>query len=257
MRFKFEDRWWAATVRAVGDDDDRVRVGFDGWPSRHDEWVPRDSDRLYLHECVHEEYEAPPIPKRYQRPVPTDADGNPVQPSPRPPRPKVFDPEKERMKRALRPPLPYNPEKERLKRLLRGQYAPPVDNYTAHEAVPTANTTTTHEAKLDANQVSDAATSEKTTAAVSVTAAPAARDDHIASAKSAAPAPPPPGPPPEVVEWLEVPGGVDGARAFRHAITGEVRPGPPPSGWVELLADGGARYYWHVERKVTQWERPG
>merc|ERR1719229_662598 len=73
------------------------------------------------------------MPQRYQRQVPTDAEGN-VVPVVRPIRPRVYDPEKERMKRALRPPLPYNPEKERLKRLLRGQHAPPVDSYPAVDA---------------------------------------------------------------------------------------------------------------------------
>merc|ERR1712061_973567 len=58
------------------------------------------------------------------------------------------------------------------------------------------------------------------------------------------------------VEWVEVVGGLDGVRAFRHSASGEVLRGQPPSGWVELIADGGARYYWHVGRQVTQWERP-
>ncbi|CAE8742863.1 unnamed protein product, partial [Polarella glacialis] len=95
--------------------------------------------------------------------------------------------------------------------------------------------------------------------------APAAKVSHtpFVSTMSAAPvAPPvaPAAPPPPVVpavEWSEVPGGAQGARAFKHALTGEVRQGPPPTtSWVELLADGGACYYWHVGRNVTQWEKP-
>ncbi|CAK0848827.1 unnamed protein product [Prorocentrum cordatum] len=109
LRFLLEDRWWAATIREVGEG--QVKVGYDGWPSRHDEWVPLDSDRLYLHESHHADYVAPPLPKRYERQSATDAEGNPIV-TIRPPRPKVYDPEKERLKRMLRPPLPYNPEKE-------------------------------------------------------------------------------------------------------------------------------------------------
>merc|ERR1712107_214518 len=94
-----------------------VKIGFDGWPGRHDIWLERTTDRLYLHECHHAEYEAPPMPKRFERASSVDEDGNPLPVQPRPPRPKVYDPEKERLKRASRPPLPYNPEKERLKRI--------------------------------------------------------------------------------------------------------------------------------------------
>merc|ERR1712232_377170 len=73
LRFKFEGRWWAATVREVKEDGgDVIKVGYDGWPARHDEWVSRSSDRLYLHESHHAEYTAPPLPKRFQRPVPLD-----------------------------------------------------------------------------------------------------------------------------------------------------------------------------------------
>ena len=111
LRFLFEERWWAATVREAYEAE--VRVGFDGWPSRHDQIVPRDSGRLFLHESFHEDYEAPPAPQRFQRPTATDAEGNPLPALPRAPKPKIYDPEKERMKRALRPPLPFNPEKER------------------------------------------------------------------------------------------------------------------------------------------------
>eukprot|EP00439_Symbiodinium_sp_Y106_P062859 s1396_g9.t1 len=109
LRFLFEERWWAATVREAYETE--LRVGFDGWPSRHDQIVPRNSGRLYLHESVHPDYEAPPAPQRFQRPTATDAEGNPLPALPRAPKPKVYDPEKERMKRALRPPLPFNPEK--------------------------------------------------------------------------------------------------------------------------------------------------
>merc|ERR1719188_2492948 len=134
LRFQLDNRWWAATVREPGGD--KVKVGFDGWPSKHDEWVLRTSDRMYLHESAHEDYVAPPLPQRYQRQVPVDADGNAMPITPRPPRPRVYDPEKERLKRALRPPLPFNPEKERLKRLLRGQYAPPVEDFQQRDITP-------------------------------------------------------------------------------------------------------------------------
>ncbi|CAL1173092.1 unnamed protein product [Cladocopium goreaui] len=117
LRFLFEERWWAATVREAYETE--VRVGFDGWPSRHDQILPRNTDLLYLHESVHPDYVAPPKPQRFQRPT-VDAEGKEI-PTLRQPRPKVYDPEKERMKRALRPPMPFNPEKERLKRLLRQQ----------------------------------------------------------------------------------------------------------------------------------------
>merc|ERR1719229_1592469 len=91
------------------------------------------------------------MPQRYQRQVPTDAEGN-VVPVVRPIRPRVYDPEKERMKRALRPPLPYNPEKERLKRLLRGQHAPPVDSYPAVDAARQEVQTPQPEARADVGQ---------------------------------------------------------------------------------------------------------
>lgn len=234
LRCKFEDRWWAATVRNM-EEDGRVKVGYDGWPSRHDEVVQATSDRLYLHESHHPEYEAPPIPQRYQRPVPKDEHGNPLPVAPRAPRPKMFDPEKERLKRALRPPLPYNPEKERLKRLLRGQSAPVVE---APPQVRDQRPAPELRTPRHAAEPNPAARASPSLTGPAVPKPPAA----VAGADS--------------VEWLEVPGGQGGARAFRHATTGEVRVGPPPSGWVELIADGGARYYWHVERQVTVWERP-
>lgn len=116
VRFLFEERWWAATIREAWDSE--LRVGFDGWPSRHDQILPRDTDLLYLHESFHPDYVKPPAPQRFVRPT-VDSEGNAI-PTVRSPRPKVYDPEKERLKRALRPPMPFNPEKERLKRLLRG-----------------------------------------------------------------------------------------------------------------------------------------
>jgi len=127
LRCLYDDRWWAASVREDPTGSGEVKVGFDGWPARHDEMVSIGAERLYLHESFHAEYIAPPIPARYKKPIIADEEGHPFPAAPRPPRPKVFDPEKERMKRALRPPLPYNPEKERLKRQLRGQTVPPVD----------------------------------------------------------------------------------------------------------------------------------
>mmetsp|Transcript_77037 Transcript_77037/g.214262 ORF Transcript_77037/g.214262 Transcript_77037/m.214262 type:complete len:383 (-) Transcript_77037:107-1255(-) len=251
LRLKFEDRWWAATVREVGDDGQKVKVGYDGWPSRHDEWLPRQSDRLYLHESVHPDYVAPPLPQRYQRPVPTDEEGKPLPVPARQPRPKVFDPEKERMKRALRPPLPYNPEKERLKRQLRGQYAPPIE-----ETQPTTDPA------QEEQHVGAAASSWSSDVAVSGVAA--ADVGHRAPTATTPEPVPPPAPTPaaaaatpaDLVEWVEIPGGSGGTRAFRHMASGEIRQGAPPSGWVELLADGGSRYYWHVGRNITQWERP-
>lgn len=269
VRLKKEDRWWAATVREVGQPGEPVKIGYDGWPGRHDEMIPRDSDRLYMHESFHPDYSAAPLPQRYQRPAPVDDEGNLLPVTPRAPRPKVFDPEKERMKRALRPPLPYNPEKERLKRLLRGQHAPPMveEPQRAWEEEEQQ-----HQQQAPAVEESRAAPTEGDQG--SVAAAPSASPASAASAaggKSAAPAvpaasaahssaPPPPGPPPpaaavERVEWVEVEG-QDGARAFRHIATSEVRLGTPLSGWVELAAEGGARYYWHVGRQVTQWTPP-
>lgn len=245
LRFLKEDRWWAATVREVLEKDE-VKVGYDGWPSRHDEVVTRDSDRLYLHESFHEDYVAPPLPQRYQRPTATDSEGNPLPAGPRVPRPKVYDPEKERMKRALRPPLPYNPEKERLKRLLRGQYVPPVESLESpiQKAEP-------EPAQKEESAPRQADTSAPTHHEVLPTTSAAPQSVSV-SKPAAAAAPPLP-----VVEWAEVVGGMQGARAFRHATTGEVRQGPPPTqGWVELLAEGGNRYYWHVGRNVTQWEQP-
>lgn len=235
-----------------------MKVGYDGWPSRHDEVLAPTSDRLYMHESVHPDYEAPPMPKRYQRPVPRDESGNPLPVAPRAPRPKIFDPEKERLKRALRPPLPYNPEKERLKRVLRGQSAPfvapelvdqrPPQNF--RQSSPQPSPTAAEEVRAPTLWGGEEDASPRTAAE------PAAR----ASASPAGP-PVPPTPQPQQqaadpVSWCEVPGGQGGARAFRHTATGEVHLGPPPSGWVELLADGGSRYYWHVERNLTVWERP-
>lgn len=198
--------------------EDEVKVGYDGWPSRHDEWVPRTSDRLYLHESSHPEYVSPPAPQRYQRPLATDAEGNPVPVTPRAPRPKIYDPEKERLKRALRPPLPFNPEKERLKRLLRGQYVPPIEEEPQREEGRPAEVEPSH------------------------------REPEV-------PVQPPPTEPISAIEWVEVAKSPDGAHRFRSTRTGEETE-RPSSGWVELAAATGERYYWHVERNVTQWERP-
>jgi len=257
LRFRLEERWWAATVREVFEHE--VKVGYDGWPSRHDETVPRDSDRLYLHESFHEDYVAPPLPQRYQRPTATDADGNPLPAGPRTPRPKVYDPEKERMKRALRPPLPYNPEKERLKRLLRGQYAPPVENFeaptsTTPDPMPFGSPQDRPESKPEPKTFE----SPKEDVVVHAhTNQEPSRNFGLGQPSQSSPSSPASPPPVPTVEWEEVPGGVSGARAFRHTVSREVRQGPPPtSGWVELLAEGGNRYYWHVGRNVTQWEKP-
>lgn len=251
LRFRLEDRWWAATVREVKDDE--VKVGYDGWPSKHDESVPRTSDRLYLHESSHPDYVAPPLPQRYQRPVSTDADGNPLPVMPRTPRPKVYDPEKERLKRALRPPLPFNPEKERLKRLLRGQSAPPLEAYEAQAQASAASSQIQSEEKASAFESTPAnVTTAEATRSVSSNMPSAASNSRTETASSTPASPATP-----LVEWLEVEGGHQGARAFRHAVTGEVRSGPPPTtSWVELLAEGGSRYYWHVGKNETQWERP-
>eukprot|EP00930_Biecheleria_cincta_P052249 TRINITY_DN374_c1_g1_i1.p1 TRINITY_DN374_c1_g1~~TRINITY_DN374_c1_g1_i1.p1 ORF type:complete len:366 (+),score=79.17 TRINITY_DN374_c1_g1_i1:37-1134(+) len=256
LRFLKEDRWWAATVREVLENDE-VKVGYDGWPSRHDEVVTRDSDRLYLHESFHEDYVAPPLPQRYQRPTATDSEGNPLPAGPRVPRPKVYDPEKERMKRALRPPLPYNPEKERLKRLLRGQYVPPVESLESpiQRAEPESAQKEPAEQEGVPRQAGtpDMSAFAQNQVGASSHLGQVSPASPQSSSKPAAPAPPPL----PVVEWAEVPGGMQGARAFRHATTGEVRQGPPPTqGWVELMAEGGSRYYWHVGRNVTQWEQP-
>lgn len=270
VRFMLEDRWWPATVREVREAD--VKVGYDGWPGRHDEWVPRTSGRLYLHECHHPDYVAPPLPKRYQRPTLLDENGNPLPVTPRQPRPKVFDPEKERMKRALRPPLPYNPEKERLKRILRGQSVAPLEDEPEPEVQsrPPRQRLPDLEKPVETAQIeepSKVTPREARSFDYSGGGASAARPQVVSPAASstteaATEAPPPPPMPPtlqqaiQVVEWVEVPGGQGGVRAFRSTRTGEVRTGPPLSGWVELMSDGGAFYYWHVERQVTQWERP-
>jgi len=247
LRLRKDDRWWAATVREL--QDTQMKVGYDGWPSRHDENVPLDSDRLYLHESFHPDYEAPPPPQRYVRPVPTDEEGNPLPLAPRPPRPRAFDPEKERLKRALRPPLPYNPEKERLKRLLRGQYAPPIEESPAAAQGasffwPSPDSRETGSREEDSGMTGqDGGPSEATASTAGLETIPAATPSAPAQLAP-------------LVEWIEVEGGTSGARAFRSAGTGEVRVGAPPSGWVELRAANGGCYYWHVGRNVTQWERP-
>lgn len=267
LRFLLEDRWWAATIREAKDDE--VKVAYDGWPSRHDEWVKRDSNRLYLHESTHPEYEPPPVPQRFQRKAPTDEEGNELPLPVRQPRPKVYDPEKERLKRALRPPLPYNPEKERLKRLLRGQHTPPIINDHSHErdvttqelkaaGFPTGDTLPEKEAAGSSPRaqnvgVGDPVASESTSSV--------AGQDHQQRAETvqhAAPVPPkqPVPTPTTSVEWEEVPGGVGGTRAFKSVATGEVSTSQPPSGWVALLAEGNATYYWNVTTQATQWERP-
>eukprot|EP00913_Durusdinium_trenchii_P009243 g8688.t1 len=64
VRFLFEERWWAATIREAWDSE--LRVGFDGWPSRHDQILPRDTDLLYLHESFHPDYVKPPAPQRFE-----------------------------------------------------------------------------------------------------------------------------------------------------------------------------------------------
>jgi len=269
LRLRKDDRWWAATVREL--QGNQMKVGYDGWPSRHDENLPLDSDRLYLHESFHPDYEAPPPPQRYVRPVPTDEEGNPLPLAPRPPRPRAFDPEKERLKRALRPPLPYNPEKERLKRLLRGQYAPPIEESpVAAQGGPTY--WPSHDSTENGSQEDNTGTTGRATGPTEGTrsheeqAGITGRDNEPAQATAptarmeSSPAAMPTAPAHQakeasLVEWVEVEGGVSGARAFRNAKTGEVRVGAPPSGWVELRAANGC-YYWHVGRNVTQWERP-
>lgn len=279
LRFRFENRWWPATVREVNES--QVKVGYDGWPGRHDEWVPRTSDRLYLHESSHPDYIDPPMPKRFQRPTLTDADGNPLPPTARAPKPKPFDPERERMKRALRPPLPYNPEKERLKRLLRGQSVAPLEDDPELESTAEPRVSAVlqrqpesqpaqpqHEQPLqvvtprEARHFDYSAGAAAAPQVASASFSPA-RSESAAADTAAGVAPPPPPLPPaaakplaKVVEWVEILGGQGGVRAFRSTTTGEVRTGPPLSGWVELLSEGGALYYWHVERQLTQWEKP-
>jgi len=250
MRFKFEDRWWAATLRGLADDDHpgQVRVGFDGWPSRHDEWVPLTTDRLYLHESHHPEYEAPPIPKRFTRESIIDSQG-PVpegeRKAPKAVRVKPYDPEKERLKRLLRPPLPYNPEKERLKRVLRGQYAPPIEAYEAP--------------RRDVPPVGFEQETQSSAAQAHVDAAPAqAAPVHQTPPETRSQA----SPRVSGVEWEEVPGAPPDGRQFRHVPSGRIHVGVPPSGWAELISpeagpDGRPkRYYWHVGRNETTWERP-
>eukprot|EP00929_Paragymnodinium_shiwhaense_P041130 TRINITY_DN21386_c1_g2_i1.p1 TRINITY_DN21386_c1_g2~~TRINITY_DN21386_c1_g2_i1.p1 ORF type:complete len:398 (-),score=78.85 TRINITY_DN21386_c1_g2_i1:153-1346(-) len=284
LRMKFEGRWWAATVRELGEPGGSVKIGYDGWPSRHDEWVERTSDRLYLHESHHADYKPPPLPKKFERPIPKDADGNPLPLTPRTPRPKVFDPEKERLKRALRPPLPYNPEKERLKRQLRGQSAPqeePLEEESswiepsfsapvvekAKDVMPATESPLPDRTAPKADVSGNASSHGVTPAAAS--AASAAQTSGVVSAASssgapaqaAAPAPPPPPGPPkrqavDLVDWVEIPSQLADQRSFRSTRTGQVIQGPPPSGWVEISATGNAKYYWNVATQVTQWERP-
>mmetsp|Transcript_12459 Transcript_12459/g.34312 ORF Transcript_12459/g.34312 Transcript_12459/m.34312 type:complete len:358 (-) Transcript_12459:92-1165(-) len=250
VRFNFEGRWWPATIREEGDDGVEVKVGYDGWPSRHDEWVPRTSDRLFLHESHHEDYVAPPMPPRYQKPVLKDSEGNPLPPTPRPPRPKIYDPEKERLKRALRPPMPYNPEKERLKRLLRGQHAP-----AAAEEAPRAAPARSPAA---AEEAPKAAPSRPLAAAEEAPKATPARpaDSETSSTPPSQPDVGKPEVPQPVVLWLEVLGGLDGSRAFKHAVTGIVHKGAPTSGWAQVLAPNGQHYYWNVDKGETTWEAP-
>eukprot|EP00927_Polykrikos_kofoidii_P082653 TRINITY_DN8264_c0_g3_i1.p1 TRINITY_DN8264_c0_g3~~TRINITY_DN8264_c0_g3_i1.p1 ORF type:complete len:450 (-),score=96.06 TRINITY_DN8264_c0_g3_i1:47-1342(-) len=301
VRLLFEDRWWAATVREVSEDPNgTVKVAYDGWPSRHDEFLPRDSDRLYLHESSHPDFKDPPAPKRFERPVPLDEDGNPVVAAPRAPRVKVFDPEKERLKRALRPPLPYNPEKERLKRMLRGQHVNPVDEEppfrqddTSRDDQPLAQSEQLQQQQQQQQQqqhqpqqeqpqhqpqqqqvqqqpkeqaafnMGSASPSMAVTAppGVSTSASPSAFASATASASASpapAVAPSPPVQPVDLVQWVEVapPPGEPALRTFRNTSTGELLQGAPTSGWVEIAAEGGARYYWNVEGGVTQWTRP-
>mmetsp|Transcript_6804 Transcript_6804/g.11968 ORF Transcript_6804/g.11968 Transcript_6804/m.11968 type:complete len:436 (+) Transcript_6804:52-1359(+) len=247
VRFLFDERWWAAAVREDPTGGD-VKVGFEGWPARHDEMVGMSSGLLYLHESFHEEYVAAPIPARYKKPIVTDEDGNPVPAAPRPARPKVFDPEKERMKRALRPPLPYNPEKERLKRQLRGQTVPPVE--ISEDKSPEPELASEPEPAAEAEPAAEPQPAAGQTLETSATSA-----DSFTGGTDSSPAPPAAASE-QFVAWEEVVGGVDGKRAFRHTRSGEVTTNTPAGGWVEIRADGNACYYWHPERNITTWDRP-
>ncbi|XP_077514794.1 PHD finger protein 20-like isoform X3 [Amblyomma americanum] len=49
----FQDKWYAAKVVSVDEEDGDVLIHFEGWSSRYDEWLPMDSPRLRLAVHLH------------------------------------------------------------------------------------------------------------------------------------------------------------------------------------------------------------
>lgn len=49
----FQDKWYAAKVVSVDEEDGDVLIHFEGWSSRYDEWLPMDSSRLRLAAHLH------------------------------------------------------------------------------------------------------------------------------------------------------------------------------------------------------------
>ncbi|XP_050045363.1 PHD finger protein 20-like isoform X2 [Dermacentor andersoni] len=49
----FQDKWYAAKVVSVDEEDGDVLIHFEGWSSRYDEWLPMDSPRLRLAANLH------------------------------------------------------------------------------------------------------------------------------------------------------------------------------------------------------------
>ncbi|KAL1444244.1 hypothetical protein MTO96_029930 [Rhipicephalus appendiculatus] len=49
----FQDKWYAAKVVSVDEENGDVLIHFEGWSSRYDEWLPMDSPRLRLAANLH------------------------------------------------------------------------------------------------------------------------------------------------------------------------------------------------------------
>lgn len=240
LRFKVNGRWWPAAVQEKNGD--MIRVTYEGWPARFDEWAPSDSDRLFLHESFHPDYKLPPVP-RPERLFDFVKDSRVRPETPRPRKPRAFDPEKDRLKRATRPAQSYDPIREREKRLLRVQ--PNANSpfkstaYSGSGRSDHGRQSQTTPATITAFVTKNPPWNNPDTPKTPTTTLPSSQNEGASLA------------------WTEVDAPSKSAsRAFRHVTTGEVTLGTPTSGWVKLRSNDGATYYWNACNGDTQWEHP-
>jgi len=89
LRVEWSNGWWRASVKQEGED--KVKVAFDTWSSKYDEWIPRDSQRLRM-----------PLPDDQHAAVASqEAEAQPAEEE-KPVGGKLYDPEQEFEKRQRR-----------------------------------------------------------------------------------------------------------------------------------------------------------